>query len=356
MNLNLNVNQNFNDSLDHSRHDVWRYARLLGNLKKENLVDSLQSNFTPIEKVGDWLVKREDKSMSGSHKFRALAFQISRLLDKKIERAVLSSSGNAAIAASRLLPKNKNLKLFTFLSKKTPPEKLAALEFSKNFVPILSDRPLRMAKYAVKHFKLNDLRPSQDPNAIIGFRSLGFEIFEQNPKFKNIFSFATSFASTRGIIEAYEILVKLGEVKKMPRIFAITSSGQLAGSLSLPTGRQVDKRVDKNFVESTRSGQRFLSSRQQSTRVDSRQSKFSSIEQVDISDEEILSSRQKFSKIETSNEGFASLAAAEKVNPRGESLVVLTGKIWEKNREVDFSKFEKADNFAEIDKILARNE
>lgn len=355
MNLILNVNQNFIDSLDHSRHDIWRYAKLLGKLKNTSQIGSGQTEFTPLEKVGEWLVKREDYSITGSHKFRALAFQLSCLLAEKIERAVLSSSGNAAIAAAKILPHSANLKLFTFLSRRTPPEKLAALEFSKNFVPILSDRPLRMAKYATKHFKLRDLRPSQDRNAVIGFRSLGFEIFEQNPKIENIFSFATSCASVRGMAEAFEILVKLGAVAKAPRIFAVVSSGQLAGELS---GRVVDKnlcRVDKNTC-------RVDTKIVEWTQVDnSRQLVDTPIltglpagRQVDISDEEILAAREKFNSVETSNEGFASLAAAEKIKPDGETLVILTGRNW-KGGKVDLTSFEKADNFAEVDRILAPN-
>ncbi len=341
MNLILNVNKNFDDFCDRERRDLWRYAKLLGKLKNTSQVNSGQTEFTPLEKVGKWLVKREDCSITGSHKFRALAFQLSCLLAEKIDRAVLSSSGNAAIAAAKILPHSANLKLFTFLSRRTPPEKLAALEFSKNFVPILSDRPLRMAKYATKHFKLRDLRPSQDRNAVVGFRSLGFEIFEQNPKIENIFSFATSCASVRGMAEAFEILVKLGALKKAPRVFAVVSNGKLAGELS---GRIVDKnlcRVDKKIVEWTQ--------------VDtSRQPVDNKICRVDISDEEILAAHQKFNSLETSNEGFASLAAAEKVRPSGESLVILTGRNW-KSGKIDLARFEKADNFAEVDRILTPN-
>ncbi|MFA6458406.1 MAG: PLP-dependent lyase/thiolase [Patescibacteria group bacterium] len=345
MNLILNVNQNFDDFCDRERHDLWRYAKLLGKLKNTSQIGSGQTEFTPLKKVGEWLVKREDCSITGSHKFRALAFQLSCLLAEKIDRAVLSSSGNAAIAAAKILPHCANLKLFTFLSRRTPPEKLAALEFSENFVPILSDRPLRMAKYATKHFKLKDLRPSQDRNAVVGFRSLGFEIFEQNPKIENIFSFATSFASVHGMAEAFDTLVKLGALAKAPRIFAVVSSGQLAGELS---GRIVDKslcRVDKKIVEWTRvDNSRQLVDTQILTGL-------SAGRQVDISDEEISAAQAKFNSVETSNEGFASLAAAEKIKPGGQTLVILTGRKW-KDGKVDLTRFEKADNFAEVDRIL----
>ncbi|MCF7836292.1 pyridoxal-phosphate dependent enzyme [Candidatus Gracilibacteria bacterium] len=328
-------NESFIGLVDTVRKDIWRYAKLLDAVTLDSQIKCKQADFTPIEGMGDsalWL-KREDQSITGSHKFRSLQYQLSRLLDTGTEKAVLSSSGNAAISASKLLPKNANLKLFVFLSKKTPVGKLAALEFSENFIPILSDRPLRMAKYAIKHFGLKDLRPSQDSHAVIGFRSLGFEIFEQKAEIENIFSFATSFASIRGIAEAYQALKDLGAIEKLPRIFAVNATGKLAGELS----RQAN----------LSSGQKELSTGQRACLPAGRWTP------VDISDEEILAAKNKYPQLQTSLEGIASLAAAEKTKAKGESLIVLTGRNWE-GEKVDFEKFEIADNFAEVDKITAR--
>ena len=317
--------KNFGDFIDPSRKDIWRYAQLFEKTEKRNRVDAQQSDFTPIERVGNWLVKREDRSSTGSHKFRSLAFQLSCLLEENVNKAVLSSSGNAAIAASKLLPENANLKLFVFLSKKTPLEKLAAIKFTKNLISIFSSRPLRLAKYAIKHFNLKDLRPSKDPNAVIGFRSLGFEIFEQAPNIKNIFSFATSGASIRGIAEAYKFLLKSKIIKRMPRIFAVSSTGRLAGNLS---GQQTKERTaNKNLCSAD------------------------SIQRVDVSDSEILLIQQKYPHLKTSHEGLASLAAAEKIKSAGESLVILTGRIWPKKRP-DLNKFFEAENFADVDRMI----
>jgi len=396
--------KNFNDFLDSSRKDIWRYAKLLGATEtclpkldltakipldkakadpsavawgswKGERIDAQQTDFTPIERAADflpkprqdeksatWWIKREDKSVTGSHKFRSLVYQLSCLLDSNVDKAVLSSSGNAAIAASKLLPENAKLKLFVFLSKKTPPEKLAAIKFTKNLIPILSSRPLRLARYAIKHFNLKDLRPSKDPNAAIGFRSLGFEIFEQMPKVKNIFSFATSGASIRGIAQSYEFLIESGISKEMPQIFAVCSSGQLAGSLvaksaiALAKAEQVvDKKnclvdIEPALRSEAKDGwTRVDTSRQ--FNLSSRQRIDKKIRRVDISNMEILSAREKYPRLETSNEGLASLAAAEKVGPQEESLVILTGRIWSKKKP-DLNKFFEAENFADVDKLM----
>ncbi|MCK5471706.1 PLP-dependent lyase/thiolase [Candidatus Gracilibacteria bacterium] len=363
--------KSFNDFVDPSRKDIWRYAKLLEDVKEGSQIDAKQVDFTPIEKVANspCKVKREDVSITGSHKFRSLAYQLSCLRDRGTSKAVLSSSGNAAIAASKLLPENANLKLLVFLSKKTPSEKLAAIKFTKNLIPILSSRPLRLAKYTIKHFNLKDLRPSKDPNATIGFRSLGFEIFEQVPRIKNIFSFVTSGASICGIAEAYEFLMKSKIIKEIPQLFAVNSSGQLAGSLNGHVANKNLYRVDTSRQNNLSSGQPNLSSGHRVdkkfvewTAVDtSRQKDLSSgqavdkkICRVDISDTEILSIQQKYPQLETSNEGLASLAAAEKVKPKGETLVILTGRAWSKEKP-DLNKFFKAENFADVDKIITRH-
>ncbi len=329
--------ENFDSFVDSSRKDIWRYAKLLEEIKEKNKISSKQSVLTPIERVGDWLIKREDESLTGSHKYRSLTYQLSYLLDQNTSKAVLSSSGNAAISASRLLPEDKNLKLFVFLSKKTSPAKLAAIKFSRNLVPILSSRPLRLAKYVSKHYQLPDLRPSQDPNAAIGFRSLGFEIFEQKPEIKNIFSFATSGASLQGVQEAYGLLKENGIIEEIPKIFAVRSDGELAGSLSLSAVALA--KADGQGVDTSR--QSNMSSGHEWTLVD-------------ISDEEILSTRQKNPSLKTSAEGLASLAAAEKIKPDGETLVVLTGKVWPEEKP-DLEKFFEAENFADVDRIITQH-
>jgi threonine synthase len=302
------------------KQGFWRYEKLLGNIPQGCQIESLQLQPTPLEKVGDFWLKREDLSPTHSHKFRSLVYQLSFIKSKEVKKAVLSSSGNAAISAS-YYAKQAGVKLFTFLSDKTPADKLAAIQ-TENIIPILSSKPLRLAKYAIKHFRLPDLKPSQDPQATIGFETLGFELFEQNPAIQNIFSFATSFASLNGMRKAYEKLLEMGEIKQLPRFYGVVNDGKLAGELS---GQRVDNRVDNfDVVHSTDSD--ILSTRQHSL------------------------STQLSTQI--SNESVASIAAYLKIKPAGESVVISTGKLWE-DKKVDLTKFEKAESFADVDRIVA---
>lgn len=311
----------FQNLVSLQKQGFWRYKKLLGNISPDCQIESLQEKPTPLEKIGDFWLKREDLSPTHSHKFRSLIYQLSFLKSKGLDKAVLSSSGNAAISASYYAEK-AGVKLFTFLSDKTPPEKLTAIQVG-NLIPIISSKPLRLAKYAVKHFGLPDLRPSQDMHAAIGFETLGFELFEQNPAIQNIFSFATSFASLRGMQKAYEKLLEIGEIKQLPRFYAVVNDGKLAGELS---GQRVDNRVDNFDV-------------------------------VHSTDAEILSTRQHVLSTQLStqlsNESVASIAACLKTKPAGESVVISTGKLWQ-DSEVDLGKFHKAESFADIDKIVAQ--
>jgi len=309
----------------------WRFNRFFEPVAEQFQIGRDEILTTPLEKIDLLFIKREDLSPTGSHKFRSLVYQLSRLSASGQKNAILSSSGNAAIAASRYAASAK-IQVFVFLSEKTPQNKLAALTM-KNIVPILSNRPLRLAKYASAHFKLPNLCPSRDSNATIGFRSLGLEIFEQtqtNGAVANIFSFVTSGASLLGIFDSYQKLIEHGKLNKIPKLFGVTASGNLAGNLS---GKR--EKIAKNIEKiCDKSGGAV----------------------VKISDEQILSTGQYLKKngILTSNEGVASFAAAKNVNPAGKTVVIFTGKKWD-TMSIDSTKFLHAKNFADVDKILKDN-
>jgi threonine synthase len=271
---------------------------------------------TPLVKYKNYWLKREDLSPTGSHKFRSLLYQLAKLRENNITTAVLSSSGNAAISAAKYA-QTAGVKIFILLSKKTAPAKLSALskQLNKNVIPILSTRPLRLAKYFAAKYKIPDLRPSKDPNAALGFRSLGLEIFQQNPQTQNIFSFFTSGASLQGIFATYNELLQSKQIKKIPRLFGVYSSHSLA----------------KNQIEKV-----------------AKICKKSKGKIIEISNAEIYTIRQKF--LNTSNEGIANFCAAEKIQPIGTTVIILTGKNWSK-QNFDANNFLFAENFAEIDKI-----
>lgn len=321
----------FRSLLDESRQDLWRYARLLQPVSPAHRVAGGQMAPTPIVKIGNFLVKREDLSPTGSHKFRSLAYQLSCIRATGYRQAVISSSGNAAISASHYA-EIAGIRIFAFLSGETPPEKLSALSTAQTTV-ILSARPLRLAKYATAHYKLPDLRPSADQNSVIGFQTLGFELFEQlpNKETANIFSFVTSGASLLGIASACQRLAKLGASTSIPRLYGVYSTGKLAGQLS---ANAVDKYID---TEKT--------------------CKQSGGGLIEVTDDEIMSTREQLStrQIETSDESVAAFSAAEKARPAGQTVVIFTGRSWSTPKKpAQANQFEHAETFADVDKIMSK--
>lgn len=203
----------FKESVDDGRTDIWRYARLYDPPVGEAYRLTLGEGWTPgLELPGlarelglERLVfKREDLNPTGSHKARSLAYQISKLLEDGSGVALISSSGNAAVAAAAYA-RLAGVRLFTFVSPRTNPVKLREIGRLGATV-ILTDKPINMAKYASRTYGIENLRPSVNDSSIEGFKSIGFEIFETLGDIDAVFTFASSGSSFIGIHRAYQLL------------------------------------------------------------------------------------------------------------------------------------------------------
>jgi len=86
---------------------------------------------TPLVKIDNLYLKREDLNLTGSAKDRAIVFQIENLKKQGFNQAVISSTGNAAISAAYFCQK-ANIKLTVFLS---PDVNLHKLEIIKKYFP-----------------------------------------------------------------------------------------------------------------------------------------------------------------------------------------------------------------------------
>lgn len=140
---------------------------------------------TPLVKLDNCFLKREDKNTTGSAKDRAIPLQINNLKQKGFTKAVISSTGNAAISAAYFC-QQKQIELTIFLSPKVSPQKLFLLkQFSSEI--ILSPKPI---SEAIKFSKQNNaylLRQSTDPVSLIGYQQIGQEIMSQLPQVTSIF-------------------------------------------------------------------------------------------------------------------------------------------------------------------------
>lgn len=162
---------------------------------------------TPLIKLENIYLKREDKNLTGSAKDRAISCQIQNLINKNFKEAVISSTGNAAISASYFCSLY-NIKLTIFLSPKVDKEKLELIKNYTNNI-FFSDKPISQA---FKYSKKNNaylLRQSTDPSALIGYHEIGKELLEQLTTLTSIFIPVGSGTTLLGISQALPSTVKV---------------------------------------------------------------------------------------------------------------------------------------------------
>lgn len=179
---------------------------------------------------------REDLNPNGSFKDRALSHQIRYLKKNKIDTCVISSSGNAAIAAADHCVQN-NIKCIILVSPNTEPAKFSQIIKHRPFLLIKSRLARRLANYISKKYHIHNLTPSKDPLAITGYHSLGKEIHTHFPSCQIIFSYVTSGTSLIGIhnyyyqqkLKQYPFLVGVqsGQHTKLAKLFGQKITNEL---------------------------------------------------------------------------------------------------------------------------------
>lgn len=132
---------------------------------------------TPLVKIGDIYFKCEYKNPTGSHKDRATVLQISKLKKRNINKAVISSSGNAAISAATYC-KEANIDLTVFVSPDVNKKKLQILQSLKCEI-IQSKKPVSAAFKFSREFNAYNLRQSTDPVAFSGYERIATEILKK---------------------------------------------------------------------------------------------------------------------------------------------------------------------------------
>ena len=135
--------------------------------------------------VSDVYLKREDLHQFGSHKGRSIPVMIKQSMKEGMRQFVISSSGNAALAAILAIQAhNRNntdhpLSLTVFVGKNIDEKKLALLNnvIEDTQVTISQvDRPKQMAFQQEKTGTAKFLRQSTDDTALIGYQELADEL------------------------------------------------------------------------------------------------------------------------------------------------------------------------------------
>jgi len=165
--------------------EIWQYTRYYKYDIADNNRLSLGEGNTPLQQataslsqqlgLQAFFFKREDLNPTGSHKDRSTAFLISAYIQQGLKNFVISSSGNAAISASRYC-KQGGVSLTVFLSPSTPKEKINLIESVATIK--YSDRPMSDAIKFARTTGAKLLRNSTDEYALEGTVSLGIELFK----------------------------------------------------------------------------------------------------------------------------------------------------------------------------------
>ncbi len=185
---------------------IWSFQNLLPSTSSSCKI-TLNECYTPIKRIKNIWFKCEYENPTGSWKDRGMVYQVTKLLEKGIKEAVISSSGNAAISAAAYCDL-AGIKLTVFVSPKISKEKLKLLKEKekerKNLKIIETKKPLSLSiQYANKTGAYN-LRQSKDVNATVGYETIAYELKKEMPEVDAVFLAVSSGTALVGISKGFE--------------------------------------------------------------------------------------------------------------------------------------------------------
>lgn len=155
------------------------------------------------------ILKREDLHPYGSHKGRSMPFIIQEYIKKGIKNFVISSSGNAALAAAETVKDynsedpDKKISLKIFIGENIDSEKFKKIQNYSKFENIFIEqtkRPKQSAFLANKEKGLTLLRQSTDDLALKGYQELADELGEVSA----VFIPTSSGTTAQGLYEGFK--------------------------------------------------------------------------------------------------------------------------------------------------------
>lgn len=152
------------------------------------------------------LIKDENANPTGSFKDRCLAFQISHYYSLGRKEFVISSSGNAAVSAGNFVKNIPDTTIDIFISKKINPKKLEKL-MNLNDKRIKLHQSDKAKSDAILFSKENDfinLRASNDETALIGYKTIAYELASEAKHCDGIFIPVSSGTAALGIAMGFE--------------------------------------------------------------------------------------------------------------------------------------------------------
>ncbi|MHB1575567.1 MAG: PLP-dependent lyase/thiolase [Candidatus Dormibacteria bacterium] len=291
-------------------------------------------------------LKREDLSPTGSHKARSLGLLVSDLLARGQDQAVISSSGNAAVAAAAYA-REAGIKVLCLISPLTPRVKLEAI-LEQPVTVVASSQPVVLLHHASTSWGLVDLRASTNPLGPAAYRGIAAELAESGP-WLAVFTFANSGATALGIHRGFQLM---GEPQ--PQLHVV--EGWPGGEMTRPWYRDAEEHLPSGVGDLGTRRSRLAPAVRRAMRQSGGRGWRVSREEMEAVREQAASLRPG-----TSWEGLAALAAARRwaqtEGPRGAVGVLLTGA----ENQLDPSPHPAisrvvpvAENPAELDTVLTQ--
>tara|TARA_Y100000310_G_scaffold242976_1_gene247301 strand:+ start:10718 stop:11722 length:1005 start_codon:yes stop_codon:yes gene_type:complete len=319
------IKNNFSRLINKSLFNIWRYSYFYPKIKKENQLTLGEGwtkeveikNITKKFHLKHLYFKREDLNPTGSHKDRFSAYIVSKMLNERKNKAVIPSSGNAAISAAAYC----NLANIRLTAVVRPDINKVKLKQLKRYKPeiIKTNDVIGKAK-ALEKKGLTNLRQSSNPHSKYGYMSIGFELYEKIGLIDAIFLPVSSAATLLGIYESFLELKKMRLIDNLPRIDAVQTEAVAPIAGSFQTFKEKKKSIADGIVAKD---------------PPTKNTAIKAIKQTNgsgwvVSDKEILEALHILNKngLDTSPEGGAAFAAVMKASKKekaGKAVCLLTG-------------------------------
>ncbi len=197
--------------------DLIKEFRVINKVFNTTLYPSPIKYFS--SKEGNFAIKNDDLLQLGCSKQRSIIYMIAKYIQTGKTQFTVSSSGNAALVAAFAVLKQPETSLKIFLSVHISDEKLKKfidlLKISTtignlrnggvfgNIEIDLSDNPKQKAIMQANNGWLN-LRGSKDDTALIGFRTISYELMDINDRWDAVFVPASSGSTALGIYQGFQ--------------------------------------------------------------------------------------------------------------------------------------------------------
>jgi len=240
------VREKWPDALRERPFDMWRYQELLPLRKSAHRV-TMGEGGTPLlhaTNLGLMLgcphiyVKDERQGPTGSFKDRQASLAISVMRESGVTEAIVASTGNVAISYSAYSAL-AGIKMWTFLTSLVPSEKMREVAlYGSEVIKVTAtyDQTKKVAAdFAARKGIFLD-RGIRGISARESMKTVAFEIAEQLPSFVGpgdtpwrtpdwYFQAVSGGMGPVGVWKAYEELMVLGLVERMPRLACIQAAG-----------------------------------------------------------------------------------------------------------------------------------